>query len=351
MAQMPLATDNPKALNAAHRRALLTSGESQQVALTACALTASENGPPSEIEVILAGTYKTRKFSLDEKAIDQMIANHKRAGVDPALDREHESWFSFEATPAMGWVKALSKRPSSADPARMALVASVEWTDVGAAAVAAKHFRYVSAGLDLAAKDRLTGEPIGAFLDHVALVKHPFVQGMQPIANSAVVDGTGDQPMSKIALALGLAAEADENSLVEALSKRDAEHKTALAAVTKRAEDAEALLVSLRNEGVKRELDAAVAAFKITPAEREDFEALAKSDPALFAKMLAKREPKNPTATVATGNAPRTVDAKLALQEKAIDVELSADKDIDAATAYARAAAKNPALFSAEEGA
>ncbi len=145
------------------------------------------DGPTSEIEVILAGQYKTRNLVIDEKAIDSMIANHVAAGVDPAVDCEHESWapLSLNRSPAMGWVKALSKRPSVADPTRQALVATVEWTDVGQAAVAAKHYRYISAGLDLGAKDRRSGQSIGVFLDHVALVKHPFVQGMQPLSLSA----------------------------------------------------------------------------------------------------------------------------------------------------------------------
>ncbi len=321
------------------------------------ALSAADASVPSEFEVILSGQYKTRNFAIDDKAIDSMIANHKAAGVDPAVDREHESWamLSLEPSPAMGWVKALSKRPSAADPSRSALVATVEWTDVGAKAVAAKHYRYISAGIDLAAKDRLSGKAIGVMLDHVALVKHPFVQGMQPLSLSAVEPPTKENRMKPVLLALGLkddASEADAvaalSSLSEKLTAKDAEI-VALKAKTS-ADDTRIAALELDAKAQKlarleSKLDAKIAAFCVDPAEKAVLMELATVSPELFEKQIALRTARNPGGPKLVTQ--KSLDRK-ALQAKAIESFIALNKSASYDEAFIACATESPDLFTDE---
>ncbi len=172
-----------------------------------------------EREIGLTGEYKTRKFALARKQFEEVIANHKASGVDPAVDREHESW-SNSGTEARGWVRELSIRPSTLSPGRDALVAKIELNDLGRVAVDNKHFRYLSMGIDLKGTNRMTGEPLGAVLDHLALVKRPFIEGMQPLSLSADQSPEKENHMLLTLKALGLkddATDAEALSAVNAL--------------------------------------------------------------------------------------------------------------------------------------
>jgi len=310
-----------------------THNSESRVALTGGAIELSADSSTSEIEVILAGSYKVRNLLVDEKALDSMIANHKAAGVDPAVDREHESWsaLQLEPSPAMGWVKALSKRPSVNDPTRTALVATVEWTDVGQRAVAAKHYRYVSAGLDLRAKDRLTGKDIGVMLDHVALVKHPFVQGMQSLSLSASPSDQftddGENMNTALLKALGLQDGADEAAALAAIGAKESEIeklrkeaqalKAINAASDARLAKLEADAAAAKHDRLVEKLDAKIAAFAVDASERDAMVELAKVAPEQFEKLLALRQPRNPAGPalkVVKGESDR-----LSLQRKAIE--------------------------------
>ncbi len=319
-----------------------------QIALNsavALAVGDADGGPPDEIEIILSGSYKgPKKFTVDEKVLNQVIANHRRAGVDPAVDREHESWFSFEPSDARGWVKALSVRPSTLQPGRQALVGKVEWTDLGRDAIAKKHQRYISAGLNLKAVDPTTGEQIGAVLDHVALVKNPYVQGMQALSLSATTEE--EQPrMDKIAAKLGLAADADEAGIVAALEARDKQHAEALSKADADRKTLAERVEKLEGEKLDADIKAAVDAFKITPAEADEWRALGKENPERCRKMLAARPAQNPAPAVEVVDSKPRGESVLASAEKAIDDEMKADPTLSPAAAFALAAEKHPALF------
>lgn len=320
-----------------------------RVALQGSAVALAADSATSEIEVILSGDYKVRSLLVNDAAIDSMIANHQAAGVDPAVDREHESWsaLQLEPSPAMGWVKALSKRPSAADPTRNALVATVEWTDVGQKAVAAKHYRYVSAGLDLKAKHRLTGKDIGVMLDHVALVKHPFVQGMRPLSLSAApLNPQLEQTMNPVLLkALGLKEDADEAAALSALGAKNAEIAALKAqndAATSRLDRLESDAKAAKFQRLTEKLDAKIAEFAIDVAERSALLELAALSADIFEKTIALRAPRNPS-----GPALKVVKGpsdRLALQQKAIADYVAANA-CDEMEALVALASLQPDLF------
>jgi hypothetical protein len=349
------------------------------VALYAGADEEADLSKPFDVEIALSGQYKARDFELGAKQFGEMIANHKRSGVDPALDREHESWFSMAAQPALGWVKALRVENASGDARRRALVATVELNDVGQHAVKNGHFRYVSMGMEKAGKDRQTGDSIGAVLDHLALVKNPFIQGMRPLslALSAKLGRlVEEEPMDllaqKLREALGLSADATEEQIIAA-------HAAAAGKLAAEKTDRESLSKALdeqkrineRLEGGlkalaadretrdaaewKEKLAAAVAAFTIAPAESTEQEKLTGAERALAARLLALRPAGNlkPAATALTaagagaGGGGKTADP-LALngaQEKALREYLSEHPGMDEGRALVACAVEQPQLF------
>jgi phage I-like protein len=283
-----------KAKQSAARSGVLTLGA--PVALFAGEV--DETTTVFEREIALTGEYKTRKFALDRKHFDQVIANHKASGVDPAVDLGHES-LSDSSKPAVGWVRELSIRPSAVQPNRDALVAKFELNDLGMHEVKNQHFRYLSVGMDLHAKNKQTGEDIGAELDHLALVKRPFIENMQPLSLSA--HAPVQEIKMKLALkALGLDSEADESEALAAVSSlKDFERNVvaltgkasksealgALTAIVEKAATADratAELAALKSAQAKAEIAALIdeatdpaRGGKVAPAKREEVIALA----------------------------------------------------------------------------
>jgi hypothetical protein len=258
-----------------------------------------------EREIGLTGEYKTRGFALARKQFDQIVENHKRSGTDPAVDRGHETWFGGDpGTEARGWVRALTVRPSTMRPGRDALVAQIELNDLGRKAVDNKHFRYLSMGLNLKGRDALTGEPVGAVLDHLALVKRPQIEGMQPLSLSADVPAS-EETMKSLLLALGVKEDADEKAALAALADKDSKivaltaelnaAKAQTSAIEKSVQALEAANKAARLEKLEGKLDAKIAAFAIDAAEKPALLELAAASPETFEKLIALRQPRNPS--------------------------------------------------------
>ncbi len=306
-----------------------------------------------EREIGLTGDYKSRGFALARQQFEEVIANHKASGVDPAVDRGHETWFGADpGTEARGWVKELSIRPSTMRPGRDALVAKFELNDLGVKAVANRHFRYVSMGLNLKGTDRLTGKPVGAVLDHLALVKRPQIEGMQPLSLSAE-PAIEEKPMKSVLLALGVKEDASEADAIAALSAmttvakaKDAE----IAALKAQNTASDARLTALEADAkaqklarLEAALDAKIGAFAVDAAEKPALMELAAVSPEIFEKTLALRTPRNPSGPVLKvikGNADQ-----LAMQTKAVEerMKLSGESFADAMVSLAT---ENPELFS-----
>ncbi len=310
-----------------------------------------------EREIGLTGEYKTRKFTLARKQFEEVIANHKASGVDPAVDRGHETWFGADpGTEARGWVRALSIRPSALAPNRDALVASIELNDLGKHAVANKHFRYLSMGINLKAVDLQTGQPIGAVLDHLALVKRPFIEGMQPLSLSS---STGDEPeeirMESLFKALGVKADADEaealSALTEKLSAKDAEINALKAQCEADAASSLSLaekVKAMEVEQLTKALDAKIDQFAVDPSERPALLELAAASPETFSKLLALRTPRNPGGVKL--ETPKNADvSREALQEAAIEAYIAAHAGSDYTAAMIACASANPELFADAE--
>ncbi len=311
-----------------------------------------------EREIGLTGDYKSRKFSLDRAQFLKVIENHKASGVDPCVDRGHETWLGADpGTEARGWVKELTVRPSTLRPGRDALVAKIELNDLGLHAVANRHFQYVSMGLNLKGTDKMTGEPIGPVLDHLALVKRPQIEGMPALTLSADEPTTEEKPMKSVLLALGVKEDATEEQAIAALTSKLTEGATALSAAhaevaalkaqntasdvrLKALEDASKAANTARLTAL---LDAKIAAFAVDPSERAALLELAAVSAEIFEKTIALRTPRNPSGpalTLVKGN----IDL-LSLQQKAITEYIAANPGADEMSALTALSSEKPELF------
>jgi hypothetical protein len=307
-----------------------------------------------EREIGLTGEYKTRGFALARGQFEQIVANHKRSGVDPAVDRGHETWFGGDpGTEARGWVRALSIRPSTGRPGRDALVAQIELNDLGLKAVENRHFRYLSMGLNLKGRDALTGEPVGAVLDHLALVKRPQIEGMQPLSLSADEPVTEENTMKALLVALGVKEDADEKAALAALADKDKQIEALRAesgalkaqndAGEKRLAALEAQAKADRLAKLESKLDAKIGAFAIDVAEKPALMELAATAPDTFEKLIALRQPRDPS-----GPALKVVKGGsdlLSRQNKALSEYMAAHAGCDEFTALAECASLYPDLF------
>jgi hypothetical protein len=307
-----------------------------------------------EREIGLTGEYKTRGFALARRQFEEIVSNHKRSGVDPAVDRGHETWFGADpGTEARGWVRALSIRPSTMRPGRDALVAQIELNDLGQNAVANRHFRYLSMGLNLKGRDALNGEPVGAVLDHLALVKRPQIEGMQPLSLSADEPAIEEKSMKSLLVALGVKEDADEGQALAALKAKDDQiaalkaEKNAIAAQNEAAEKRfaalEAANKAVKLERLEAKLDEKIAVFAIDIAEKPALMELAAQSPDSFEKLIALRKPRDPSGPslkVVKGN----TDV-LSRQSKAIAEYMAAHANVDELAALSECVSLYPDLF------
>jgi hypothetical protein len=325
----------------------------------ALAVEADAKAPPAKIQVGATGEWVTHpmgEFELGAEPFEEAIANFNAAGVMPCVDREHECWFSFDdKAGARGWVTKFSIEPDARNEGKPSLWASIDWTDEGADDVMKRRFLYVSGGYLLKAKDRKTGKPIGCFVDHVSIVKRPFIQNMQPLLNSFLAGGgrlIQEDPMSKVnqelAAMLGLAADASEEKILEALAKQKEKFATGQPAPAVTA--VEQRVAQLEGGQIEAMVDTAIAAFKVTPAERPELVALGKEGAtgrARLERMLASRTPHKPGPDdVQTGQKSKTQDT-LEQQGAAIRTWLAANPAANPADAVRALKATKPELFPA----
>lgn len=170
----------------------------------------AESDAPKWVQVARAGTYRgyaggDLEFTLDREIFGQVVANLRRhrsfkAGPDGrgtegviAWDFNHASEHAptsgslpREGAPAQGWVLDLEIR-QGADGADE-LWALTRWLEPARTYIKEKRYRWASISIVFDAVDGVTGENIGAILTSIALTNTPFIEGMQPLAASKIVE-------------------------------------------------------------------------------------------------------------------------------------------------------------------
>jgi len=227
---------------------------------------------PEEIQIAPAGQVTTRdarEFNFDPAAL---VARFEQDGIEIPIDKGHTTLEAGEGG-AIGWIKKLTARADG-------LFGTVEWLDEGKATLKARTHRYISPTFRHDDSGRAT------WVHSVALVSAPALS-MPAIASTNLSTEIPD--MSKLATALGLAEDADDQACLDAIAslKADAEKKPdavgdeTLAQLKTTSDELAALKADRRKEKVDGILEDALKAKKIVPAQRDQYEALCATDDGL----------------------------------------------------------------------
>ena len=203
------------------------------------------------------------------------------AGLDLAVDWEHSQHHKApkgEEAPAAGWIRGIEMRGG-------VLMGRVDWNPRGRRSIEGREYRYISPDFQF---DKTSGEVLR--LRGVGLVNRPGLV-MPALASAQAREGESGMKeiLKKILEALGLADDATAEQAVASIATLRAERDRAVAsaaapslanfvpradhdAAVARADTAEAKVAELEGASleadIKRELDAAQEAGKITPATR-----------------------------------------------------------------------------------
>lgn len=286
------------------------------------AITGDASGPV-RIPIAKLGKWVKGKltFSITKTTLSSVVANLRKRRAETVIDYEHASEFPEMAqgqpVPAAGWIKSIEDTPDDDG----VLYAHAEFTPRAQQMIQSGEYKYLSPVIDWGARDKVTGEAQGATLTSVALTNRPFLESMPALALSdrgwkeinrgdAVEDAAIQKgKVMKLILTDRVARTVrvvnDDNSEttlplegLEALPKvvrlsdvkRTKEGILDFAAI----ETGEGILVAsevFQAMTVQQELQAAITAGKITPAQRPHFEKLALSDLAGFRAIVDSMVP------------------------------------------------------------
>lgn len=245
------------------------------------------------------------------------------------IDYEHQTLNAAkngQPAPAAGWIKSATWRPGEG------MFSAVEWTAAAKAAIDAGEYRYISPVISYDASGQVTG------LQLAALTNFPALLGMDAVVSALNTHFNPDSQETDMTLlvsllaALGLPAAATETQALSAVSALKATadaSQASVTALTAKAEvhaalvgelglpvtidastavgalkalkgtsgDTVALVASLQGQlatltaqmqtdQVNKTVDAAIAAHKLMPAQREQYIALGTKDMAMLTAIL-----------------------------------------------------------------
>jgi len=261
------------------------------IAVFASALPAIvDNKAPDWVELVPAGpeinAVDGRKFR--NTSPDSIVAAFKADQNDLAFDWEHSTEIKApkgEHAPASGWIKELANRAG-------AIWARVEWTAAGAADLIAKSYKYASPGF---MHDK-AGNIVA--LTSAGLTNRPAFR-MTALAQTETKKD--ENPMDKVLKALlarlGLKSKATEDEVLAAMAAADqkatddlaaavasaqptldkfvprADYEQAVAQVSELKAGAAKIVKDALEAEIDKEIETAVAAFKVAPASVEFYRA------------------------------------------------------------------------------
>lgn len=213
-------------------------------------------------KVVTIGNWKGHSqgaFEITLKDLERMAENFKKLKIQLVADYEHQT-LSGDKAEAAGWITDTKVEDS-------ALWAKIEWLDDAKELIKAKKYRYLSPVIVPYTIDQVSGEDIGWSLHSVALTNKPFFEELGEVfVNSIQVQNKEENILN-------------EEQLAELEKLRDENKKL-------REE-----LQALKEEKAEVQVDAAVAAKKVHPDQKESLLAFSANDPDGFAKFLASAKP------------------------------------------------------------
>jgi phage I-like protein len=247
--------------------------------------------------------------------VGQIVANfRRRPNGEIVIDYEHASESPEVAlggpVPAAGWLKAIDDRADGAG----ILWGEAQFTDKARQMIAAGEYKYLSPYIDLAARDKETGEQQGATLTSVALTNRPFLEKLPAIALSEAgwaADAAKEETVAVTKLVLADRAACKVRAVLEdgtesvlTVEGLDPEPRVIRLSDIKRTADGrydfagidagdDVIIASevFRAQQVQGEIQAALDAGKITAAQWPAMEKLALSDYTAFREFLKAQKP------------------------------------------------------------
>jgi Mu-like prophage I protein len=177
-----------------------------------CAVPLAAPSAPVWIQVAKVGTWRghpSGPFELTPHIFSEIVSNFKATQnrVIP-VDFEHASEADPTAgsipaigAPAQGWIRDLDNR------GKAGLWGLVEWGDLAREYIKAGKYYSVSPAIRFGAKDRVTGEAVGARMTSLALTNSPFLDGLASLAARDTLAqplAAPDEYMPRIRAALSL---------------------------------------------------------------------------------------------------------------------------------------------------
>jgi phage I-like protein len=209
-------------------------------------------------------------FELNQATFDQMVGNFEKSGVDIVCDYEHQTLYG-EIAPASGWIK---KIPMSLKSENGELFTKIDWTEVAKAYIGNDEYHYLSPVFAPNTIDQATGANIGWTLHSVALTNKPFLQELDEVRLNKLNNQTKEEtPMTE-----------QEKAELDALKAENASLKTTTEKLT-------AEVLANKDASAVAKVDAAIAAKKIHPDQKESALKMCKADTEGFDKFLEAAKP------------------------------------------------------------
>lgn len=208
-------------------------------------------------------------FEMNQTIFEQMVTNYEQAGIDIVVDYEHQTlWGS--AAPAAGWI---NKIPLSLKAENGELLAQIDWTDKAKAHILAKEYRYLSPVFAPNTLSQTDASNIGWTLHSVALTNKPFLEELGEVRLNKLTRTNQTKEEGTMTKEEELAITAENEKLKadnEALKTQNQQHADAQA---------------------EAKVDAAIAAKKLHPDQKESALKMCKSDPAGFDTFMSAAKP------------------------------------------------------------
>lgn len=212
----------------------------------------------------IAGT-----FEMNQNVFEQMVANFDKGGIDIVCDYEHQTLYG-DTAPASGWIK---QTPISLKAETGTLQAQIEWTEKAKAHIEAKEYRYLSPVFAPNTISQADASNIGWTLHSVALTNKPFLEELGEVRLNKLTQI--HKPKEDFTM-----TEAELQALKDENERLKEQNKT-LEEQTQANLEAQA----------EAKVDAAIAAKKLHPDQKESALKMCKADPAGFDTFMSAAKP------------------------------------------------------------
>lgn len=208
-------------------------------------------------------------FEMNQTIFEQMVTNYEQAGIDIVVDYEHQTlWGS--AAPAAGWI---NKIPLSLKAENGELLAQIDWTDKAKEHISTREYRYLSPVFAPNTLSQTDASNIGWTLHSVALTNKPFLEELGEVRLNKLTRTNHTKEEGTMTKEEELAITAENEKLKadnEALKTQNQQHADTQA---------------------EAKVDAAIAAKKLHPDQKESALKMCKSDPAGFDTFMSAAKP------------------------------------------------------------